>query len=117
MSNLNDVREKSIKVMLDKERHLKYDLNAWAEIEDRYGSIDKAMQVLSSGSAKAVRFMLWAGLIHEDESLTEKQVGAMISGINDLQQLIKALDAAMAGSLPQEAPEDPNVGKAQNTPS
>ncbi len=46
---------------------------------------------------KATRTLLWAGLLHEDENLTERQVGAMISLTNVesiMEQIIEALFAA-----------------------
>lgn len=103
MSQLNDIRIKEVTITLDKERHLRYDLNAYAELEDVYGSVDAAVNKLQKGSVKAIRTVLWAGLIHEDESLTEKQVGAMLS-MGDLEKLSKAVGEAMESSLPQ--PED-----------
>ena len=38
---------------------------------------------MQQGSVKATRTLLWAGLLHEDENLlTERQLGAMISLTN-----------------------------------
>ena len=48
---------------------------------------------------KATRTLLWAGLLHEDEKLTERQVGAMISLTNVekiMEQIIEALFAAQS---------------------
>jgi len=45
MSNLDDVKVKGIPVELKGETYyLKFDLNSFAELEDRYGSITKAMK-------------------------------------------------------------------------
>jgi hypothetical protein len=44
MSNVGDVRAKLIPIQLDKERHLKFDLNAFAELEDIYGDINTAFE-------------------------------------------------------------------------
>jgi len=99
MSNVASVRNKGVRVELDKPRTLKFDLNSFAELEERYGSVDKAMQVLQSGTIKGIRTLLWCGLIHEEETLTEKQVGAMI-GISDLAELSASLTEAMTGALP-----------------
>ncbi|BCJ86450.1 hypothetical protein [Effusibacillus dendaii] len=100
MSNLADVRVKSVQVTLDKERSLLYDLNAFAELEDKFGSIDETLEKVGKGSIKALRAVLWAGLLHEDESLTEKQVGKLIT-LADLQELSTAVNQALTASMPQ----------------
>ena len=74
MSNLDQVREKNVTLNVGgKDRILKYDLNAMAELEDVYGDLDGIQAALSSFSSKALRKFLWAGLIHEDPNLTEKE--------------------------------------------
>jgi hypothetical protein len=100
MSNVKDVRIKTVAINLDKERFLKFDLNAFAELEDTYGNIDDAMKAMEKGSIKAVRALLWSGLIHEDPSLTQKDVGALI-GLSDLQELSKSLTEAMGAQMPE----------------
>ncbi|MED4840395.1 hypothetical protein P9695_08755 [Weizmannia sp. CD-2023] len=66
-----------VEVELDKVRHIRYTMNALAEIEDKlgYGLADLDGKQLK---IKEVRVILWAGLIHEDPELTEEQVGDMI---------------------------------------
>lgn len=66
-----------ISITLDKERTLRFTLNALAEIEDKLGVPLSKLAEVELG-VKTVRTMLWAGLIHEDEELTEKQVGNMV---------------------------------------
>ena len=97
---LHDIREVRIPIELDKPRTLLFDLNAFAELEDKFGSLDQAFQKMQQGSVKATRTLLWAGLLHEDEKLTERQVGAMISLTNVekiMEQITEALTAAHCG--------------------
>jgi hypothetical protein len=101
MSNLKDVRQKGIPLQLDKERVLKFTLNSFAELEDMYGSVDQAMKSLEGGSMKAVRTLLWAGLIHEDPTLTPQTVGAMIT-MDDLETISASLITAMNLSMPEK---------------
>jgi hypothetical protein len=96
---------------LDKPRVLKFDLNSFAELEDHYGTMEAAMKVVESGSIKGIRTFLWCGLIHEDEGLTERQVGAMI-GINDLALLSDKISEALNIALP-----DPNLAGVHNVVS
>jgi len=108
--NVNKVKRPPVYVDLDKKRQLKYTLNSFAEMEDRYGSVDIALKAMEDGKIKAIRFMLWIGLINEDEDLTEKQLGGMIE-INDLQALSDKMNQVMAADLPAEedAAKGPNV--------
>lgn len=101
MSNISDVRPKTIKVMLDKERTIRFTLNSFADLEERYGSIDVAMNTLQDGSIKGLRTLLWAGLIHEDEQLTERQVGNMID-MSSLTELTVHVTEALELSLPPQ---------------
>lgn len=104
MASVRDVRPKMVPIVLDKERHLKFDLNAFAEIEEQYGSVDEAMDALEKGSIKALRVVLWAGLIHEelDENgnpkVTPKEVGSLID-ITSFAMLQKKLGEAMTNDL------------------
>ena len=41
---LHDIREVRIPIELDKPRTLLFDLNAFAELEDKFGSLDQAFQ-------------------------------------------------------------------------
>lgn len=102
---VSDVRVKPVPIMLDKERTLKYDLNAFAEIEERFGTVQKAFDELQQQKLKAVRAVLWAGLIHEDPKLTERQVGSLLS-LGDLATILPAVTEAITAALPQVSPED-----------
>lgn len=51
-------------IELDKPRTLLFDLNAFAELEDKFGSLDQAFQKMQQGSVKATRTLLWAGLLY-----------------------------------------------------
>lgn len=103
MANVNDVKNKVVKLTLldGVERVLRYDLNAMAELEDRYGSVDAAFEAMDNGSIKAIRFVLWAGLIHEDASLTEQQVGSLID-MPYLQDLMKYVGQAFGNDMPNQ---------------
>lgn len=78
----NDMRIKKVPVTLDKPRNLIVDLNVFAELEEIYGSHREAIDALKSGSFKAIRTFLWLCLVHEDETLTEKQVGSFVNASN-----------------------------------
>ena len=102
MANVKDVKSKAVKITLNDgvERTIKFTLNALAELEDRYGSVDEAFKQLDNNSIKAVRCILWAGLIHEDPDLTEQQVGNLID-IQYMQELMASLGEAFDADMPE----------------
>ncbi len=65
------------------------------------------MEALNSGSIAAIRFVLWAGLVHEDENLSEHYVGNQID-LSDLEDLAEKMNKAMMGDLPQDEVVNPN---------
>lgn len=113
MSNLTDARSKATYITLNDgvEREVKFTLNAMAEMEDRYGSVDKAFEALDANSMKAVRFVLWCGLMHTDENLTEQQVGNLID-VRIMHELMEQLGDAFKADMPEtdvEASTIPNA--------
>ena len=118
MANVKDVKSKAVKITLTDgvERTIKFTLNALAELEDRYGSVDEAFKQLDNNSIKAVRCILWAGLIHEDPELTEQQVGNLID-IQYMQELMTSLGDAFDADMPknEKLPEntEPKLEDAQ----
>jgi len=106
MSNLSDIKEKKTLIKIGNEtKHLHYDLNAFAELEELYDSIDVAMDALSKGSLKAVINVLWAGLIHENETLTQKDVGKMFD-LSQMQEIGELINKAIMRAIPQQKEED-----------
>jgi hypothetical protein len=109
MANIKKLRREPVVIDIGDgvERKLRYTLNSFALIEEKYGTIDKAMEILKSGSIAAIRFVLWAGLIHEDENLSERYVGSQID-LSDLEDLAEKMNKAMMGDLPQDEVVNPN---------
>lgn len=103
MSTLNDVRpQKVILPFNDGTKHeLLFTLNALALLEEKYGSVDAAFEALDKGSFIAIRYMLWAAIQHEEEPLTEMQVGARID-MKSLAQISESLAKAMDIGMPTE---------------
>lgn len=70
-----------VKIVLDKERSLKFDFNALVAIEEATGGMISSL-AKKGRPLRYLRVLLWAGLLHEDETLTEKQVGSWITPEN-----------------------------------
>ena len=106
MSNVADVKSKvsTVTLMDGKKRTLRFTLNALAELEDRYGSVQNAFDKLEKeNSMKALRCVLWAGLIHESPELTEREVGDLID-TNYMQELMGTLNGALNSDMPASDP-------------
>lgn len=69
-----------VKIVLDRERTLRFDMNARVEFEEATGenSLEPAFWTKKM-TAKNQRALIWACLVHEDPALTLKDVGAMLT--------------------------------------
>lgn len=104
MSNVQEIKIKPIPIVLDKPRTIVFDLNSFAELEEIYGSVQGVLDDMARGSIKALRLILWAGLIHEDDNLKPKDVGRLIQ-FGDVDKLTDLLNNALekAQPTPEEA--------------
>jgi len=116
-STLHDVRSNTgafyIGTFDGKERYIKFDLNAFAEMEDMFGSMEAAQERLQGGSMKDVRTVLWLGLIWNEAvvdeitgepiryTLSQYQVGSWLNTLN-MKEVMAKLQEAITGSLPTE---------------
>lgn len=103
MANVKDVKSDPIKITLTDgvERELRFTLNAMAELEDKYGSVEAAFTALEGNSIKALRFILWVGLVSNDPTITEQQVGDLID-LQYMKELMDSLGDAFGSDLPKE---------------
>ena len=113
MSNVSEVKGKTVKITLNDgvERTIKFTLNALAELEDKFGSVQAAFDKLEKeNSMKALRTILWAGFLHEDATLTEQQVGNLID-LAYMQELVSSLNTAFENDMSQgEVSAEPASG-------
>lgn len=87
-------QRKMVKIELDRERNLYFTLNSLEIIEELTGkTIDKLSEGMSISMLKAV---VYAGLVHEDKSLTVDAVGEMI-GFEDIESVSEAIGKAFEG--------------------
>ena len=115
MANLDKVKSKEVKITLNDgvERKIKFTLNALAELEDIFGSVEAAFSKLEQNSMKAVRAILWAGLLYHSPELTEQQVGNLID-IEYLQELTQTIDSAFDQDMPTPDESTPGVVASPN---
>jgi|GEM_PF-5723719 len=78
--NLTDLVPDPIIIQLDRPRKLEYKFRSWRYLEDRFGSMEAVLAAVDSLRQKRgpvlenLLYLLWAGLIQEDPSLTVEQV-------------------------------------------
>lgn len=81
-----------VKVVLDKERTLKLDLNGLEAFEEVTG---KSLTDLGEGiDTKTMRHLIWAALLHEDPEITPHDVGSLIH-IGNIGRVKAALEELM----------------------
>lgn len=111
---MSAIRDGRYPIMLDKERHLLYDLNAIDMIQERFGDLTKIGEAMTGKDGfKNLRFLLTVLLNEGDEpenELTEREVGKLIhvGNLNAVKDAIfAAISVGNAGSaVPAEVNED-----------
>lgn len=97
---MSAIRDGRYPIMLDKERHLLYDLNAIDMIQERFGDLTKIGEAMTGKDGfKNLRFLLTV-LLNEGESdpaneLTEREVGKLIH-VGNLNAVKDAIFAAIS---------------------
>ena len=118
MTELQDISLKEQKVEIEiggKTRTLLYDMFAFAELEKEYGDLAGVQAALGMGSIKSIMTMLRAGLLHEDENITIKEIGHGMN-LRNLQDVVEKITIAIVNSLPQPEEGAESVGEPQETP-
>lgn len=95
-----------------REYTLSVDFNVVCELEDHYGTFEKAGDALGEGKMADVRFLLYAILRQTDETLTERKVGKMIT-IQNMNTVMDALGRAMQAGVPES--DEKNAESPQET--
>lgn len=101
-----------------RKRSLRYDLNALADFEQEVGMGFAQLMQMKAIFASA-RALLWAGLKHEDRTLTIEKVGNLLSQFMQRGGTIdEALTAAFSAAIDQGAlgkpPDESEEQKAEN---
>ena len=94
-----------VKIQLDKERTIRFDLNAMSNFEKVTGR-NILTNALENLSANEIRALLWACLTDEDPSLTIEQVGKFVT-LENMTEVAEKLNEAFTVAMPdKEAKED-----------
>lgn len=113
MAKVSNVRSNPVYIMLDKVRILKFDLNAFEQLEKKFGSVELAMTELEKGGMGSIKIIVWTGLIHQEAifdeitgepisyNITPYQVGSWLTP-SMLEEVSEKLALAMQDGLPDE---------------
>lgn len=99
---------RAVLIMLDRERHLRFDFNALADLEAHLGINITDEEAFTSMGLRVVRGMLWAALLHETPNLGVRDTGDLLQ-----QYLDDGGDLATLGAKLVEALTLAGFGKAK----
>ena len=90
---------RAVPITLDHERHLRFDFNALADLEQALGYSLAAMPAIDALGIRAVRAFVWAGLSHEDPKLTPRDAGDLLQTYLDAGGSFDELGAKLTEAL------------------
>ncbi len=85
--------KKTVTIELDKARNLRYGMNALVKVEELTGKTITKLD-LENISMKDLRTILFAGLYHEDKTLTPESVGNLIDEYSNITAVADKLGEA-----------------------
>jgi len=92
---------------------MNFDLNAMAELEDIFGSLQIAIAELKKKKLKAVRSFLYSVLKSTDESLTEFEVGKLID-MNNFTAIEKAITKLINNAFEEDENDEKDTSSGKN---
>ena len=100
-----------VSITLDRKRNLLLDLNAMVSFEEATGK--NLLQGITPDnlSAKDLRGLLWACLLHEDKELTLEKVGEMVHSGN-MESIATKLSSAWEVAMPEGDKDAPLAPKS-----
>ena len=113
---MSAIKDGRVSIMLDKERHMLFDLNAIDAVQDKIGDIEKLTDYLNDKKNKFrnirwfMTLLLNEGRGENEKALTEEQVGKLINWENFAQvnrSISLALSSGTVGNK-TDAPDEPD---------
>ena len=96
-----------------KKYKMNFDLNAMAELEEIFGSLQVAIAELQKKKLKAVRSFLYAVLKSTDETLTEFEVGKLID-MNNFSIIEKAITKLINNAFEEDENDEKGTSQEKN---
>lgn len=100
---LNNIKDEKVFVKVNgKDRELKFNFSAWAEIEKRYGSmsnIDQIEKDIAEKPFEVLPELIYIGLVDKSDITKENCLDDY--GIKDMKEISVKLFTALYGALPE----------------
>ena len=94
--SINEIKPKEFKIKIkNKEYQLKYDLEAFANVEQMLGDMQKAFDDLNNHDLTTIKIFLYSGLIHEKESIPLRDIQKMTIDGETLKVLFDAINDSL----------------------
>lgn len=103
-----------VAVTLDKPRTLVIDFNALCRVEEVTGQ-SMLVGAPAFSSMIVLRALTWAGLLHEDPTLTLEAVGAML-GDADSGEMLDSIMEAYNAAMPEQDDDDEEDDSEESDP-
>ncbi len=104
MTELDKVKAEKVTLLIGgRERELKYTFSVWAVIEKEIGgldNLDKLQEKVEKFPFQTIPHLIYIGLT-DKEGITEETVLDEY-GLGDMEQIVKAFEKALYGSLPED---------------
>ena len=81
------------------EREIEFSLNAMADLEDKYGTIEHAFVKIQEDNISAIRFLLWCLLNNGEQEISEREIGRLIN-LRNLNELMSSVMDYMEEAMP-----------------
>ncbi len=113
--SLEDIREKKtpITTLTGETKYLLFTLNAFAEIEETYESINNALSAIGDFRIKTIIDFIKVGLQHDNKEITNEEV----SNLFDVGDSIKAVNEALKKAMPESKEEKEESEKNEQNPA
>lgn len=97
------------------EREIEFSLNAMADLEEKYGTIESAFKKVQEDNISAIRFLLWCLLNNGEQEISEREIGRLIN-LRNLSDLMSSVMDYMEEAMPgiSEMTEKNSIAPIQN---
>lgn len=97
----SELKNKGIKFNLQgTDYELRFDMNTFCELEEVYRDINTAFEDLQNQKIKAIRALIYSAIKVENENVTLKEVGQMLT-LQDMEKLGTAINEALLIAMPE----------------
>lgn len=113
MGDVGNIIKHKVSIVLDRPRTLFYSMKGFIYLADKYGDAQAAFKKIPKESGKvtaegltALVDLIYAGLVHEDKTITPDDVASMVD-IQELANISGKINEALTENTPKVDAADP----------